>query len=190
MGAVRIEDRHYSYEEYIDLLNSSKFKIEYLDGQLRMMSGGSQAHASINDTLQGELYLRRGDCKVRGSNVAVYVESSNRYYYPDLTVVCADEQQYTNASIAQLVNPTMIVEVLSKGTEHIDRGEKFHAYFSIPSFMEYILVDSRSVRVDAFYREAPDSWSMRSYYRMDDEVEFRSMGVRLPIHMIYAEVTL
>ena len=155
-----------------------------------MMSGASKAHVDIRDTLQGELCGRRGTCRVIGNDLAVFVASSNRYYYPDLTVLCDKEATYRSSAIAQLTNPTMIIEVLSKTTGDIDRGEKFHAYFSISGFTEYILVDSQSVRVDSFYREAPDTWSMRSYYRMDDEVEFRSMGVRLPIHLIYAEVTL
>jgi Uma2 family endonuclease len=127
---------------------------------------------------------------VKGSDQAVFIRSSNTYYFPDLTIVCGKEPTYTPSKISQLTNPTLIVEVLSESTEIIDRSEKFHAYFSIPGFMEYVLVDSRRTRIDTYYREAPDAWSMRSYNRPDDRVEFRSMGLTLPLLLIYQEVSL
>jgi Uma2 family endonuclease len=190
MGAQAIEDRHYTYEEYIELLQASEFKIECLDGKIRMMSAASQAHVDIRDTLQGELYKRKAGCQVKGSDQAVFIRSSNKYYFPDLTVVCGKEPTYTPSKISQLTNPTLIVEVLSDSTEVIDRSEKFHAYFSIPEFMEYVLVDSRTRRIDTFYRQAANTWSMRSYYRPDDQVEFQSMNLTLPLHLIYQEVSL
>lgn len=188
MGALPVEDRRYTYEEYLELLKESEYKIEYLDGILRMMSGASRAHVDIRDTLQGELYKKTGHCQVKGSDQAVFIQNANKYYFPDLTIVCNKQPRYTSSRISQLTNPTLIVEVLSESTEMVDRGEKFHAYFSIPGFQEYALVDSRSPRVDTYYREAPDTWSMRTYYRMNDVVELRSMDVKLPLSIIYQEV--
>ena len=190
MGIVRIDDKRYSYDEYIELLEQSDEKIEFIDGELRMMAGAKNPHIIVRDEVQLALGNRRGRCKVRGADQAVFVESLNRYYYPDITIFCHEQPKYTSSSISQLLNPTLIVEVLSESTESTDRGEKFHAYFRIPEFQEYVLIDSRSIRVDTFFREASNSWSMRSYYRMDDEVEFRSMGVKLPISVIYADVAL
>ena len=125
-----------------------------------------------------------------GSEMIISLPRVGSYYFPDLSAVAKQDRKFLNSDPAQLLNPTMIVEVAEQETFLIDRVEKFRAYFSIPSLIEYVLVDSESVRVDTFYQEGADHWSMRSYYRMDDEVEFRSMGVKLPISLIYREVAL
>ena len=190
MGALLVEDRKYTYEEYEAILKSSEQKIEYLDGKLRLMAGGTINHNRAKDSLVTYILRQDQSCRYFSSDTAVYIGQSNKYYFPECSFVCTDTVAYTDNSIEQITNPTLIIEVLSDGTDGVDRGEKFHAYFSLPSFREYVLVDSQRVRVDVFYREAASTWSMRSYYAPEQRVHLQSLKLDVPVSAIYADTDL
>ena len=184
-------DIRYTYSEYIKILRQSIYKLEFVHGHIRQLGPKSLDEVIIQDNLFGELYQRcTNNCRVSSSEVIIALTGADSYYFPDLSISSKHDRNFLSSDPAQLLNPIAIVEVVEQETFLIDRVEKFRAYFSIPSLNEYVLVDSQSVRVDTFYQEGGDHWSMRSYYRMDDEVEFRSMGVKLPINVIYADVTM
>ncbi|TXF91240.1 Uma2 family endonuclease [Neolewinella aurantiaca] len=187
MEALQLEKRRYSREEYFALLKESVYKLEYLDGEIRMMSGGSIAHNDIIDNVFGNLWSKRNSCKVKNSENAVFIETLNSYFFPDLTVTC-NKPTYEEGGIAKLTNPELIIEVLSESTADYDRTDKFTAYRQLESFKEYILIDSRRMRVDTFYRNTNQYWRIGSYYEPEHEVEVRTLGLQLPLSIIYDDV--
>lgn len=189
MEATKLEARHYTKEEYFSLLEKSLHKLEYLDGEIRMMSGGSIAHNDIIDNTFGILWPRKGNCKVKNSENAVAVSSQNKYFFPDLTITC-QKPTYEQGGIAKITNPEVIIEVLSESTADYDRSDKFSAYRQLESFKEYILIDSRKMRVDTFYRETNELWHIHSYYHLEQEVEIKTMGIAIPMAVIYEDITL
>lgn len=187
MEALQLESRPYSREEYFTLLEQSLHKLEFLDGEVRMMSGGSISHNAIMANTFGFLWSKKGSCKVHNSENAVSVSSLKSYFFPDLTVTC-NHPTYEKGGIAKLTNPELIIEVLSESTADYDRTDKFTAYRQLESFKEYILIDSRRMRVDTFYRENHQYWHIGSYFNPDHEVEVRTLGIQLPLTTIYAGV--
>lgn len=187
MEALQLESRSYSKKEYFALLEQSLHKLEYLNGEIRMMSGGSIAHNDIIDNVFGVLWTNKGTCKVKNSENAVAIDHLNTYFFPDLTVTCS-KPEYEEGGIAKLTNPELIIEVLSKSTAEYDRTDKFTAYRQLDSFKEYILIDSQRMRVDTFYREKKEFWHIRSYFNPDHEVEVRTLNLLLPITEIYAGI--
>lgn len=189
MDALQLESRHYSKEEYFSLLEQSLHKLEFLDGEVRMMSGGTIAHNDIIDNTFGALCPKRGNCKVKNSENAVSISELNRYFFPDLTITC-DKPNYEKGGIAKITNPQLIIEVLSESTAEYDRSDKFAAYRQLASFKEYILIDSRRMRIDAFYRETNELWHIRSYSQAEQALEIQTMGIDVPLSLIYEGVVL
>ena len=187
MEALQLEPRNYTEEEYFSLLKQSLHKLEYINGDIRMMSGGSIAHNLIMGNVFGHLWSNRGGCKIHNSENAVYVDRLKSYFFPDLTATCT-APEYKEGGIAKLTNPQLIVEVLSESTAEYDLSDKFTAYRQLESFKEYILIDSRRMRVDTFYRETNQYWHIGSYFEQDHEVHVRTLDVTLPLTAIYADV--
>jgi Uma2 family endonuclease len=187
MEALQLEKRHYSKEEYFALLEQSLHKLEYFDGEIRMMSGGSIAHNDIIDNVFTALRVNQGSCKVKGSENAVSIPTLRSYLFPDITATCK-KPEYEEGGIAKLTNPELIIEVLSESTADYDLRDKFSAYRQLESFKEYILIDSRRMRVDTFYRETNQYWHIGSYYEPEHEVEVRTLGFQLPLSVIYDDV--
>lgn len=153
-----------------------------------MMAGGSNAHIVITGNIFLSLASNSGNCTVRNSDQAVSVAALNAYYFPDLTATCQDPEFEPGGGISRMTNPELIVEVLSNSTAEYDLRNKFSAYRKLDSFKEYILIDSREMRVDTFYREANDLWHIRSYYSADQVVEVRTLGINVNMLSIYKDV--
>jgi Uma2 family endonuclease len=118
----------------------------------------------------------------------VRVADSGLYAYPDLAVVCGNPE-FLTPSETTLLNPVVIVEVLSPSTEAYDRGKKFHCYESLPSLKHYVLVSSESALIDALTRGASGNWDLRTYRGPDGNLDLPAIGVTIPIAEIYANVT-
>ncbi len=187
MEALQLEPRSYSKEEYFALLEKYQHKLEYVNGDIRMMSGGSIAHNDIIDNTFLALATQKGKCKVKNSENAVYIDNVKSYFFPDLTVTC-NKPTYEKGGIAKLTNPELIIEVLSESTADYDLRDKFSAYRQLDSFKEYILIDSRRMRVDTYYRESHQYWHIGSYFNPDHEVDVRTLGLKLPLSVIYDDV--
>src|SRR5579863_2851325 len=136
-------------EEYFELEeNSPDTRYEYLDGYVYMMSGGSANHAMISGNIYAALrsLLRGSPCRVYNSDMKVRV-SEKRYFHPDVTVTCDARDRGTTDLIQ---SPRLVVEVLSPSTETRDRGRKLQSYLALPSVEAYLLVDSRTIRVEIY----------------------------------------
>jgi len=189
MKAGKIEDREYSLAEYLELLANSDVKLEYADGKITMMSGSTRAHSDIADNTFVALRTGNTSCYIKSSDMAVSIQATGAHYFPDISATC-EEPEFESGGIARLKNPSSLIEVLSLSTERKDRGEKFDAYKTLPSFKEYILIDSKSLQVHAYYRKDKGDWQIGNYYRLDQHVEINSLGISIPMSVIYHGVDL
>jgi len=174
-----------SVEEYFELEeNNPDTRYEYLDGYVYMMSGGSANHATISGNIYTLLksFLRGGPCRVYNSDMKVRV-SEKRYFHPDVTVTC-DPRDRGNTDLIQ--SPRLVIEVLSPSTEARDRGRKLQCYLACPSIEEYLLVDTRSMRIE-IYRKEQKKW-VYDAFEADDEVELTTLGVHFPVIDAYEDV--
>ena len=178
-------------EQYLAMDRAAEIRSEFLDGEMWAMAGGSMRHAELHGNIYLELRnaLRGSDRRPYASELRVRVMPRRMYAYPDVTVVCgkpqlADERQDI------LLNPAVIVEVLSPSTETYDRGAKFRYYLAIDTLKDYILVDQSRMRVEQYTRGADGAWTFRAYQQPQDALKIDSIGVSLPLNRIYDHVEL
>ncbi len=184
--------RRATVSEYRRLEEAADFRSEYRGGQIVAMAGGSFDHGAIAANLIGELRnrLKGRGCTVVGSDVAVRVDATSSYSYPDVSVVCGPPAFDPPGRRRVLTNPQVVVEVLSPSTAGLDRGDKFLDYIRLDSLQEYVLVDQARPRVNTFYRHPDGIWAVGpSAEGMDAAVTFRSLGVSVPLAEVYAGVT-
>jgi Uma2 family endonuclease len=176
-------------EQYLEIERKAEFKSEYYAGEMFAMAGGSLAHNRLSIATTGELrqQLRRGPCEVFGSDMKVAVNTTGLYAYPDASVCCGGPQLLDGHNDT-LVNPVLIVEVLSPSTEAYDRGDKFKHYKSIDSLREYLLIASESVAVELRTRQADGRWILTFGDRLEDIVELQSIGCRLALSDLYEKI--
>lgn len=177
-----------SAEEYLALDRAAEVRSEYFDGEMIAMSGDTIRHARIAGNILAQLHmaLEGSGCEAFNSDFRVRV-SSRMYAYPDISVVCgepmlADERQDI------LLNPRVIIQVLSPSTEHYDRGVKFQNYRSIESLQDYILVAQNQVRVEQYTRGDANTWTLRDHQSAHQTLRIESIGVSLPLAHIYRRV--
>ena len=175
-------------EEYLAFEREADIKHEYCNGQLYAMSGASRAHNLISLNIAGELrsQLKRRPCEVYMSEMRVLVDAARSYRYPDVVVAC-DVPRFQDDVFDTLLNPTVIVEVLSQSTEARDRGEKFAEYAQLVSLREYILVAQKTVHVEHYFRQGT-RWVSREYRDLDAVLQLESIGCALPLRDIYEKV--
>ena len=179
---------HHSYEEYLRLQEMSAVKLEYCEGEIYAMGGGTPAHADLAASitrLLGNVLL--GQCRVSSSDLKVRVEATDLSTFPDVTVVCGERQLATIDRHA-VVNPTVLVEVTSDSTEDYDRGEKLGHYKQLPSLKAVIFVSYRRPQVTVVER-APDGWQQREY-RAGETVILEKPGLEFGIDELYAGIDL
>jgi len=149
---------------------------------LLAMSGAKPAHNLIAANLVGEfiLCLKRLGCAVYTSDQLVRIEACDRNTFPDVTILC-DEPEYvkTKRGLEALVNPTIIVEILSDSTEAYDRGEKYECYRTLESLQEYVLVSAKKRKVEVFERNTPYEWIQRIYNDENSRVKIKSCEIEL-----------
>ncbi len=178
-------------EEYLAIERAADFKSEYVDGEMFAMSGASRQHNLIVTNLVAELrqQLKGRPCEVYPTDMRVWIPAAAKYTYPDVTVVCG-EPRFEDDEFDTLLNPTLIVEVLSPGTESYDRGKKFEHYRSIESLEEYLLVAQDERRVEQFLRQADGRWLFADTAGSEGVVATPSIQCRLALAEIYDKVLL
>ena len=175
---------YYTEDEYLELDRASDIKYEYIDGFIHAMSGGSASHSAIAANITGELTSRlRGRCRVYQSDLKV-ATGSRLYAYPDVSVVC-ETPRFRDQSEDTLLNPLLIVEVLSPSTESRDRGRKSILYRQIESLIDYVLVSQHIPFVELYHRNPDGEWVYRSAYGVDESIRLPSVGLVLRLADIY-----
>ena len=190
MSALRVPER-FTPAQYLQWEQAAETRSEYYDGVIVAMAGGSPEHSAIIHDLTLELgaQLEGRRCQGFGSEQRVRVPACNRYYYPDYLVVC-DTPQYENIrGVLTLLNPTLIVEVLSPSTEQSDRTDKWECYQTLDSLVTYVLVAQNRARVEAYTRRPDGTWSYTSAKGLDAELALDSIECRLRLARIYRRVT-
>ncbi len=180
----------YTLEEYFALELASEEKHEFWDGGVWCMSGASLAHNQIVRNIGTALdtQLRERGCQTFPSDLRIKVPDYPPYRYPDLTALCGEPLIEQIGGLDTLVNPSLIVEVLSPSTEAFDRGDKFTYYKSIPSFSEYLLVAQHRPHVTQLARGENGVWTYAEYNQLTDAVQCASIPCRLDLREIYRDV--
>lgn len=180
----------YTLEEYLELEKSSEEKYEFYDGEVFAMAGGSLEHNTISANVIRSLGNKLEDtaCRVLSSDMRLKVPLALPYRYPDVTVVCGEPVIEKLQGQPLLLNPVLIVEVLSDSTEAYDLGKKFTAYQSIESFREYLLIAQDSPHVIQHVRQDDGKWLRSEHHGLDAVLALESLKVALPLSEIYQRV--
>lgn len=178
-------------EEYLAFERSQEQKHEYWNGQIYLMSGASARHNLItaNVIMTLGMQLKGRSCSVFPSDMRLLIPATGLYTYPDALVVCG-KPEFADETEDLLLNPIVIIEVLSKSTENYDRGDKFRNYRSLPSFQEYLLIAQHEPRVEHFARQAQDEWVLSECSMPDGSLYLSSIDCTLHVADIYDKVTI
>ncbi len=175
--------------DYLRRERKSEFKNEYIAGQVVAMAGASERHNLITTNLVFSFVgqLRRRPCRIYASDMRVKVGEGGPYTYPDVVIVCGtprfdDEQRDT------LLNPTVIVEVLSKSTESYDRGKKFQHYRHLESLTEYLLIAQNAPHLEHFVRQADGRWLLSEVYALTESIMLPTIDCELSLGDVYDKV--
>jgi Uma2 family endonuclease len=181
--------RKFTPEEYLALERTAKYKSQYYRGEIFAMPGGTLRHgmmsASIIRILGNQLLSR--PCSVYSSDTKVMVEETGLMTYPDVVVACM-EQRFHNQEKDVLLNPTVLIEVLSPSTELYDRGTKSEHYRKIPSLQEYILIAQDRIHIEQFTRSAEGHWTFAEVDQPGQILRLESIACDLSVDDVYAKV--
>jgi Uma2 family endonuclease len=174
--------------EYLERDHNSPIKHQFIAGKIISLEGASLAHNLIVGNILTTLHVQLDDsnCEVLPSDMRVKTPSG-MYAYPDLTVVCGEPQLDSDEHLDTLLNPVIIIEILSDSTEMFDRGEKFHAYRTLPSLQEYLLIAQDERRVEHFLRQG-DQWLYTAFSAPDAVIDLPSIGCTLALDDVYRKV--
>ena len=175
-------------QEYLALERAAETKSEYIDGILVAMSGATREHILVTVNIVSELnrQLRGRPCEVYAQDMRVRIVEGGMYSYPDVVAVC-EPPQFEDDEFDVLLNPTLIVEVLSSSTEGYDRGLKFRRYRRRPSLQDYELVAQDRAVVERYSRQG-DHWVLTEVTGLDSTIDLPSIGCTLALRDIYAKV--
>ncbi|MGD9731379.1 MAG: Uma2 family endonuclease [Desulfamplus sp.] len=193
-------------QEYLIAERLSESKNEYFNGEIFAMAGASMEHNQISSNIVRVLgnQLVESQCTVLANDMKIKIEAIEKYTYPDIVVVCGNgefEQDKENSDDKAindeyerkndiLLNPIVIMEILSASTEGYDRGDKFSHYQFIDSFIEYLLISQYVCRVEKFIRQKDKTWIYSTYSNLEDTVKIESINCDLPVAEIYRKVNL
>ena len=176
-------------EEYLAAERLSETKSEYIDGVVYPMTGAKLNHIQIVSNLTVELgtQLRARPCRVLPSQLKVRLQESRKFFYPDVTVVC-DAPQFHDERTDIILNPVLVIEVLSKSTEAFDRGAKFEAYQTLESLEEYLLVAQDSPRIEQYVKNGDGSWKYTAAAGLESTLTLPSIECTLSLSAVYDKV--
>jgi Uma2 family endonuclease len=174
-----------SAQEYLERERLAEYS-EFYRGETFAMVGGTPRHSLIKSNALGEILFRlKGRlCTAYNSDLRILIAATGLYTYPDISVI-RGELQFDDAKRDTVLNPTLIVEVLSDSTEAYDRGKKFEHYRKIPTFREYILVSQDSPKLERFTRNPDDTWTLTVVTGLDQSLDLVTIGVTLPLAEVY-----
>jgi Uma2 family endonuclease len=187
MSAV-LTQTHYTAEEYLTLERNASYKSEFHDGQIYAMTGASRKHNLITVNIAGVLrsQLKKRPCEAYTNDMRVKAAEAHSYHYPDIVVVCGTPQ-FEDAQLDTLLNPTLLIEVLSPSTEAYDRGGKFAHYRKIATLREYLLVTHNLPSIERYVRQG-DVWILTEALGFEASVPLESIDCVLSLREVYDKV--
>ena len=176
-------------EEYIQQEIETNTKHEYHDGKIYALAGGTLNHGllcgNVYSEIRNQLTKKSSKCITLTSEIRVYISERNSYVYPDSMVICGDIEKSENENNS-VINPILIVEVLSKSTAEYDRGDKFYFYRQLPSFKEYVLIEQDRHIVDVHYKgENSDLWRITRYEGLVKIIKLQSLDIEITMQELY-----
>ncbi len=181
-------EKIYTPEEYLAFEREAEEKHEFVDGEIVVMAGASREHNLIGVNVSSELRfgLKGSKWEVYANDMRVWMRN-RRYGYPDVVVVCG-EPQFDDEEFDVLLNPTVVVEVLSKSTRFRDKTEKLIAYQKMESLRECLLIEQIESRVEHYIKQTSKQWLLKIYEDLSETVTLESINCRLPLAEIYAQI--
>lgn len=178
-------------EEYLKRERESEYKSEYLNGEIFAMTGASRKHNLITTNLSSSLnqQLKQKPCEVYSVDMRVKMIASGLYTYPDVIVVCG-EPKFEDAYVDTLLNPTVLIEVLSQSTERYDRMAKTSYYRTVDSLSEHLLVGQDEIRLEQYVRQPNGEWLGFDYRSLESVVTLQSIGCSLALKDVYDKVQI
>ncbi len=184
--AVAYQKQRYSIEEYLEKELESEEKHEYYNGEIFAMAGATLQHNIVSKNILSSLdqMLHGHACQPFNSETRVHIEKNSLFTYPDISVICSDPITRNNDDM-NVLNPTVIFEVLSPSTRSYDQVEKFDMYKSIPSLKEYVLVEPETISVEVYFLAPGGEWERTTHSSIEDQLVLRSIGASLQLKNIY-----
>ena len=176
-------------EEYLEQERKAETRSEYFQGEVFAMAGASRRHGLIVTNLIRDLSekLRKRDCNVYSTDLRLAVNPAGLYTYPDVLVVCGGEEVLDQHDDT-LLNPTLLIEVLSESTKDYDRGQKFESYRKLSSLREYLTVAQDKIHIEQWTRQPDNGWILREYSDAAEIIELPSIDVDLQLADIYEKI--
>lgn len=176
-------------KEYLDFERKSEIKHEYYKGEVFAMSGASREHNIVTANVVSEIrqQLKGKACEVYPSDMRVFIPATGLYTYPDIVVVCGTPQ-FQDDEADTLLNPTLIIEVLSPTTESYDRGKKFAHYRSIETLQEYLLAAQDEHHVERYIRHG-EFWLLSEARTLEENLELTSIECVLDMREVYDKIS-
>ena len=187
--AIAYGKQKFTIAEYLEMENNAVEKNEYYKGEVFAMSGAKLNHNIVSRNLITALgnKLKGKPCKPFGSDMRIHIPSNTLFTYPDISIVCGKVESLNDDDF-NFLNPTVIIEILSKSTKNYDRGDKFKLYRDIPTLREYILVDSEKLGIEVFRLNATNHWELEEYKLMTETLIIKAVEVEIAIEEIYEGV--
>ena len=184
-----IKTRYYTPEEYLALEEQAEFKSEYRDGEIVPMTGGTTNHNELAGSFYAYLkfFLKKKPYRVYMGDVKLWIPSYRQYTYPDIMVI-QGEPVYMGKGKTTVMNPMLIVEVLSKSTQNYDRGDKFEYYRSIPEMKEYILIDQKRFYAMQYVKNDANQWVLSEYTGKESAIALNSLEFEITFSDLYEGV--
>jgi Uma2 family endonuclease len=181
--------KHISEAEYLAFERESQERHEYYRGEIYLMSGASFKHNIIEDNIRGalHLFLKGKKCRSFGSNLRIHIPKNTLYTYPDVLIVC-DSPKFVDGEFDTLLNPSVLIEILSASTGNYDRAAKFDLYREIETLKEYILIDSKSVHCVHYEKNADSTWTLSETKNLADSITITTIELQLKLSDIYSGV--
>jgi Uma2 family endonuclease len=175
--------------QYLEFERASQEKHEFLHGEIYAMTGGSNNHSviTLNTGSHIHMQIRGGSCRTYDSNMRIRVSTKGNYTYPDVSVVCG-QPMFLDDKKDTLLNPTLIVEVLSPSTERYDRGAKFRHYQSIDFFRQYVLIVQDAPQIECYTRDDDGKWIYTVAIGLDSTIELTAIGCTLALKDVYENI--
>jgi Uma2 family endonuclease len=179
----------YSSQEYLALERNAEQRHEYFDGEIFAMSGASERHNLIVGNVLASIHaqLRGQPCKVYASDMRVKVSATGLYTYPDVVALCG-EAHFDDEQRDTLLNPSLVIEVLSASTEGYDRGEKFAHYRRLETLSEYLLISQDKCRIEEYVRQPDNQWLMSEVSKLEERIELPSIKCTLLLSDVYDKI--
>ncbi|MDJ0600983.1 MAG: Uma2 family endonuclease [Crocosphaera sp.] len=178
-----------SIEDYLQQEEKADFKSEYIDGQIIPMTGGTTNHNQIVGNIYAELHFafKKLDYRVYVENVRLWIPEKRIFTYPDIMVIQGEPIYYENRKDT-ILNPSLIMEVLSPSTENYDKEGKFSAYRTIDTFEEYVLISQTKIYGEKFVKTGNKQWLFQEYHQEDENINLKLNDITLNFTDIYHKV--